>query len=374
MFYKILIIIILISTFFINADGLTIDIKKREVFVNIQILGNNEKIINIISDNFNKIKKVKVNDNESTKRIFSVRENTSNYALTYKGETTHFLKDDIYSDGNNISDAIYKYLFAEKSFFNEKLTFVQKSNGKYILSVANYDGNNKKDVLVSTKPILSPDISNDGRLLTYVSFEDVRPAIFLHNISTKKRIKITNFKGVHSDPKFSKDDNKIIMSLSKDGDADLYTYDINKKMLSKITNELGNEVSPEWADNESFLFSSDKLGAPNVYYFNRKNNKTKKIFKSENYTLSPIYNNNHTFAVYMSGGFYGIIKKDNESKKEDNIIKDFYIESPSISKNGTLIVYATKENDKYILKFIDTNGNDIYTLRYQNSDIIEPSF
>ena len=88
----------------------------------------------------------------------------------------------------------------------------------------------------------------------------------------------------------------------------------------------------------------------------------------------PQYNKNNIFAVYFNSGFYGIIKKDNKTNSEEVIVRDFYIESPSISENGELIVYATKENSRSIIKFVDTEGNLVYSLRYQNSDIIEPSF
>ena len=44
------------------------------------------------------------------------------------------------------------------------------------------------------------------------------------------------------------------MSLSKDGDADLFVYDVSNSTLTKITNEKGNEISPEWISDTDFFF------------------------------------------------------------------------------------------------------------------------
>ena len=353
------------------SEGLTIDIKKKEETINLSVQGNNEQILNAIVENFSKVKKMKVFSTNSQNADVYIHTGKDNY-LDVDGKRVTIEAQNELDIANSFSDYLYSKFLKQKSYFNEKIVFVQKKNDKYILSISNFDGKNKKDLLVSPKPILSPDLSSDQNLITYVSFEDIRPSVFIYNLRTKKRLKISNFKGVHSDPKFSYDDSKIMMSRSKDGDADLYIYELGTYTLTKVTNNNGNEINPSWISEDLFLFSSDKTGNPNVYMY--KNGKTNKVFETENFTLSPQYNKNNIFAVYFNSGFYGIIKKDNKTNSEEVILRDFYIESPSISENGELIVYATKENSRSIIKFVDTEGNLVYSLRYQNSDIIEPSF
>lgn len=353
------------------SEGLTIDIKKKEETIQLSVQGNNEQVLNAIVENFSKVKKMEV--------IKTSKENSDAYVhigkdsyLDIDGKRVTFNGKNELDIANSFSDYLYSKFLKKQSFFNEKIVFVQKKNDKYILSISNFDGKNKKDLLVSPKPILSPDLSTNQNMITYVSFEDIRPSVFIYNLNSKKITKVSNFKGVHSDPKFSQDDSKIMMSLSKDGDADLYIYEINSNTLTKITNNKGNEINPSWISEQLFLFSSDKTGNPNVYIY--KNGTTDKVFNTEKFTLSPQYNEDNIFAVYFNSGFYGIIRKDNKTQIEEVIVRDFYIESPSLSKNGELIVYATKENNRSIIKFVDTEGNLIYSLRYQNSDIIEPSF
>lgn len=99
------------------------------------------------------------------------------------------------------------------------------------------------------------------------------------------------------------------MSLSKDGDADLFVYDVSNSTLTKITNEKGNEISPEWISDTDFLFSSDKNGNPLTYHYSTKTMKLNKIFNSKKYTISPSYNSEHTIALYASNGFFGLVKK-----------------------------------------------------------------
>jgi TolB protein len=367
--------LLIIALLSFNAFSIDIKIEKKEDKIKVYLSGNNQFIIKKVKSNLSKIDKIKLIEKENSKFYsFYLKSNNVQTFIEHDSKTATINSLQLNERANKVSDYIYKKIIGENSFFNEKLAFVKNKNNLYTLTVSDFEGSNSKDILISPKPILSPDVSPNGNYITYVSFEKIRPAIYLHNLKTKKRKIISNFKGVNSDPKFSPDSNKILMSLSKTRDGDLYVYNIKENALTKITNEAGNEISPEWINNSDFLFSSDKNGNPKVFSYDNNKKRISSVFKSINYTLSPSYSDENIISIFFNSGFYGIIKKNNKTKIETKIVSDFYIESPSISKNGNLIVYATKENKKSILKFIDTSGNLIYTLRYQNADIIEPSF
>lgn len=358
-----------------NSYAIDIQIEKKEEKIQVYYKAENINVFNKVESNLSKINKLNITKKESNRSVnFSSKTVNNVTTIYYKGEKKEFNQKSELERANSISDFIYYKIFGKKSFFNENLTFVKESENKYTLMVSDYEGANSKEVLISPEPIMSPDISPDGKFLVYVSFEKLRPAIFLQNIATKERKVISSFKGVNGYPKFSNDGKKILMSLSKDGDADLFVYDVSNSTLTKITNEKGNEISPEWISDTDFLFSSDKNGNPLTYHYSTKTMKLNKIFNSKKYTISPSYNSEHTIALYASNGFFGLVKKNNLTGKESDILKDFYIESPSLSKNGDVIVYATKENGRSILKFIDMDGNLMYSLRYHKADIIEPSF
>jgi TolB protein len=368
-------VLIATSLFVINVQAIEIKIEKKEAKIPVYIESNNIDLRNQIVSNLSKIKKINIINNK-TKNSFNFKaERLKNKDYIY------FKKESFISNkpmhkirANSISDFIYNKIFNKKSFFEEKLVFVKKEKSKYKLTVSDYEGTVIKTVLVSPEPILSPDISSDGNFITYVSFENVRPSVYIHNIKTKDRKIIANYKGVNGYPKISNDNKNVLLSISKNGTADLYEYNIKSNALKRLTKESGNEISPEWINNDDILFASDRNGNPSVFKYNRKTNKVSKFYKTKKYTLSPTYNRDNTVSIFLHKGFYGLVSKNNKTQDEIILIKDFYIESPSITKNGNIIVYATKENNKSVLNFIDNSGEKLYSLKYKNADIIEPSF
>ena len=363
--------------FSFNSFAIDIKIEKKEEKIKVFYSEKDEGIYSKVISNLRKINKLNVMTNP-VKRGFNFRTELKHDKLSIYHESSLLSHADGFGSANQkanfISNQIFKKIFKADSFFNERLVFVKEKDEIYTLIVSDYEGKEATEILISSSPIMSPDISSDGTMVTYVSFEKVRPSIFMHEVKTNNRKIIANYSGVNAYPKFSNDGRKILMSLSKDGDANLYTYDIGKNRLKKRTNGIGNEISPEWTDTSDFLFSSDKVGYPQTFLYSKNNKLMTRVFKTSAYTISPTYNSRYTVALYQNNGYYGLIRKNNKTKVEKKIIKDFNIESPSISKSGNLIVYSTKENNISILKFIDVDGGIAFSVRYRDANIMEPSF
>ena len=56
----------------------------------------------------------------------------------------------------------------------------------------------------------------------YVSFEGGNSGIWVQDIATGSREKITNFRGINGAPSFSPDGTRMAMTLSKGGNPDIY--------------------------------------------------------------------------------------------------------------------------------------------------------
>jgi TolB protein len=101
------------------------------------------------------------------------------------------------------ADEIYARITGEKGFFNTKIAYVKKAGTRFDLIVADYDGQNEQSALTSREPIISPEWSPDGSRLVYVSFENRKPQIWVHELYTSKRTLVGNFRGSNSAPAWS---------------------------------------------------------------------------------------------------------------------------------------------------------------------------
>lgn len=301
----------------------------------------------------------------------------SNYQQNVSFSNT---KDAFYSASNEASDFVYKTIFNQTSYFNSKLAYVKtartNSGSVYNLSVSNIDGSNETVYLTSKAPIMSIDWSPDNTQLVYVSYEKVRSGIFLHNLQNGKRVQLTNYKGINGFPSWNPNGKSIVMSLSKDGSSDLYIYEFSSSKIFKITNDQkSDETEPVWLNSEEIIYTSNKTGSPNLYKFNIISKKTTLLQSQYRYVTTPKVSKDGSFiiATFKNGKNYGLIKIT-DSGKVSLVTKDYFGESPTVSGNNKLIMYSTKSNNgSNILKAVDLEGSELFTIGSNISSIKEPS-
>lgn len=88
--------------------------------------------------------------------------------------------NDVRMCAHRIADRIYTNLTGEGPIFASKLVYVaQLARNRYELVISDSDGGNRQAALQSHEPIISPVWSPDGKKISYVSFEDRKPIIYV---------------------------------------------------------------------------------------------------------------------------------------------------------------------------------------------------
>ncbi|MES9912980.1 MAG: Tol-Pal system beta propeller repeat protein TolB, partial [Candidatus Sedimenticola sp. 4PFRAG1] len=159
---------------------------------------------------------------------------------------------DLRATAHQIADIIYEKLTGQRGAFATRIAYVtstQKGGGesKVALKVADADGFNSQTIVTSDEPLMSPAWSPDGRKLAYVSFEKGRPSIYVQEVFTGRRQKVSSYKGINGAPAWSPDGRKLALTLSKDGGPDIYVYNLNRKTLSRLTKHYGIDTEPAWS-------------------------------------------------------------------------------------------------------------------------------
>ncbi|AEF21510.1 MULTISPECIES: Tol-Pal system beta propeller repeat protein TolB [Pseudomonadaceae] len=283
-----------------------------------------------------------------------------------------------------IADQSFEKLTGVKGAFSTRMLYVTAerfgvNNTRYTLQRSDYDGARAVTLLQSREPILSPSFASDGKRIAYVSFEQKRPRIFVQNVDTGRREQITNFEGLNGAPAWSPDGSKLAFTLSRDGNPEIYVMDMGSRNLRRITNNSAIDTEPFWGkDGQTIYFTSDRSGKPQIYKTNINSGAVDRVTFVGNYNANPkLSADEKTLVMIHRQDGYTVFKVAAQDLERGNlrILSDTSLdESPTVAPNGTMIIYATRQQGRGVLMLASTNGRVRLPLPTAQGEVREPSW
>ena len=196
-------------------------------------------------------------------------------------------------------------------------------------------------------------------------------------MASGRRRLIANFRGSNSAPAWAPNGQSLALTLSRDGNSQLYTIDANGGPARRLMQSAGIDTEPVYsADGRSIYFVSDRGGAPQIYKVSSTGSNAERVTFTGNYNISPSVSLDGRWLAYISrvGGAFKLHVMDLTSGAVNAITDTSADENPSFAPNSRLFVYATQQQGREALMTTTLDGEIKARLAGQSGDIREPDW
>jgi len=263
--------------------------------------------------------------------------------------------------GHIISDMVYERLTGDKGYFDTRIVFVDETGTKEQrikrLAIMDQDGANVRYLTRGQDLVLTPRFSPSTQEITYMSFGQGDPRVYLLNIETGQREIVGNFPGMTFSPRFSPDGQRVIMSLQQGGNSNLFVMDLRSKATTRLTDTAAIDTAPSYSpDGSRICFESDRGGRQQIYVMPAAGGAAQRISFGDGAYSTPVWSprgNYIAFTKQTANTFaIGVMKPDGSGERI--LTEGFHNEGPTFAPNGRVIMYFSDQ--------IGSPGPSLYTI------------
>ena len=245
-----------------------------------------------------------------------------------------------------ISDAIYERLTGEKGYFDTRIVFVDESGPKdrrvKRLAIMDQDGANVRYLTRGEDLVLTPRFSPSTQEITYMSFGQGDPRVYLLNIETSQREMVGNFPGMTFSPRFSPDGQRVIMSLQQGSNSNLFVMDLRSRATTRLTQSPAIDTAPSYSpDGSRICFESDRGGTQQIYVMGASGGAAQRISFGEGSYSTPVWSPRGDVIAFtkQGGGRFAIGVMRTDGSGERILTEGFHNEGPTWAPNGRVLMF-----------------------------------
>ena len=279
--------------------------------------------------------------------------------------------------GHLISDVVYKAMTGIDGYFDTRIVFVSEEGPKdkriKRLAIMDQDGYNVRQLTDGRDLVLTPRFSPSTNEITYMSFGNANPRVYLMNIDTKQREIVGEFPNMSFAPRFSPDGQRVIMSLEDNGNANIFDLDLRSRQLRQLTNLAAINTAPSYSpDGSQIVFESDRGGTQQVYVMGSDGSGQNRISFGDGRYSTPVWSPDGKYIAFTkqaAGKFaIGVMKPDGSGERI--LTEGFHNEGPTWAPNSRVVMF-----------FRDTQGEkggpqlwSVDVTGYNEQQVPTPSF
>ena len=271
-----------------------------------------------------------------------------------------------------IADATYQRITGEEGYFDTRIVYVAETGPTEArikrLAIMDQDGANHRFLTDGRHLVLTPRFSPTLQEITYLSYLDGQPRVYIRNIDTGQQEILGKFHGnMTIAPRFSPDGNKVVMSVALDGNTEIHELDLRTGVQLQLTRHPAIDTAPSYsADGKRVTFESDRSGTQQVYVMNADGSGVKRISFGKGRYATPVWSPRGDWIAFTKSRgsvFYiGVMRPDGNDERE--LSKGFLVEGPTWAPNGRVLMFFREQrggggrNGRVRLVSVDITGRN----------------
>jgi len=249
--------------------------------------------------------------------------------------------------GHLIADAIYKRVTGEEGYFDTRIVYIAETGPAdqriKRLALMDQDGANQRFLTDGRYLVLTPRFSPTLQEITYLSYVDGRPRVWLRNVDTGREEILGDFPGIMTlAPRFSPDGNRVVMSVANNGNTEIYELDLRTRVQTQLTRHPAIDTAPSYApEGTRIAFESDRSGTQQIYVMYSDGSEPTRISFGQGRYATPVWSPRGDWVAFtksFQGTFYiGVMRPDGTDERL--LSTGFLVEGPTWAPNGRVLMF-----------------------------------
>lgn len=235
--------------------------------------------------------------------LFDIASKQRLFGKTYSGfsdadyrRLAHKVADDVMSALTNGAPGI----------FSSQILFLADRGRTKEIMVADPDGQNVRQLTNENALVASACWGKSGTEIYYTSYRDNNPDLYGITLNGS-RFDVSKRPGLNTAPCWNESIQRLAVSLSKDGNSEVYTMSRDGRDMARATNTTDADTAPSWSPNGAQIaFTSDRSGTPQIYMMSASGGGAQRITGGNGYFDSPAWSPDGKKLAYVAreeGGF-----------------------------------------------------------------------